>query len=150
MTVSVTLLALGLSAGAVAAQTTEPVLSGKTAVVADIAIWSENGKQMMARGDDAKKAPANAQHMTMKIFAMGSSSLREVHIPKGIHFAPPGTGTTDTLIYVQSGRVKVTRDGTEHEAVAGDTIHEAAGKPIAFDFLEPSVFIEASVPAAAK
>ena len=143
-------LAMSLPAVGAESQGVDPVVSGRSVAAADIAIWTENGKQMMARGDDAKKAPANAQHMTIKIFTMGGASMREVHIPKGLRFAPPGTGTNDTLIYVQSGRVKVKTGNVEHEAVAGDTIHEAAGRPIAFDFLENSVFIEASVPPAAK
>ena len=125
-----------------------PVVSGKNVVASDIAVWTENGKQKMARDEEAKKAPSNAQHFTIKFFTMGGSSMRELHIPKGLHFAPADGGPVDTLIYVQSGRVKVATGGREYEAVAGDTIHEAGARPLAFDILEPSVFVEVSVPAA--
>ncbi len=141
-------LAINLPVTAAETTSNDLVVSGKSVTAADIAIWNENGKQMLARGDDAKKAPTNAHHMRMKIFAMGASSMREVHIPKGLKFAPPGGGSNDTLIYVQSGRVKVKSGDVEREAVAGDTIHEVGGRPISFDFLEDSIFIEAAVPAA--
>ena len=125
------------------------IVSGRDAPITEVAFWSDSGKPMVARGEDAKKAPAGAVHVTSKIFNMGGLTMREVRIPKGAQFAPPA-GPNDTLIYVQSGRVKVKSGDAEREAGAGDTIREVAGRLTQFNVLEAAVFIEATIPSPSK
>jgi hypothetical protein len=50
------------------------------------------------------------------------------------------------LIYLQSGKVKISSGGLERQVNAGDAIREVAGRATTFNVTEAAVFIETPIP----
>jgi hypothetical protein len=144
-------LAVMLSSAALAqsAAKSDFIALRSDAKVLPVAIWWENGKQIKARGEDAKNAPVGASQVVARLYDLGGLAMREVRLPKGTKVESSG-GPTNTLIYVQSGRVHVSSAGTEADIGAGDAVREVAGRITEFNVLDDAVFIEADVPGQTK
>lgn len=121
---------------------TAPVLKGKELPQIDVAMWTENGKAMVARGADVKNAPKTATVFKVRPFPLGSGgAIREVSIPKGGGFSPPKT--TDTMVYMIKGRLKVKLGSVTGEVGPGDVFRKIALQNNSYAALDDVVFVEA-------
>jgi quercetin dioxygenase-like cupin family protein len=125
------------------------VVKAKDAPVIPAALWMENGKPMVLRGAEAKKAPPTATVIQAVVYNLGGPSYRRVIFPKGARFSPP-SNTADTLLYVLKGRVEV-KLGDEPMVEVGpnDAFRERAGVLTQFHAVEESELVETNVPAQA-
>jgi hypothetical protein len=121
---------------------TAPVLKGAEVPQLDVAMWTENGKAMVARGPDAKNAPKTATIFKVRPFALGSGgAIREVSIPKGGGFSPPKT--TDTMVYMIKGHLKVKLGSVTAEVGPGDVFRKIALQDNSYAAVDDVVFVEA-------
>jgi hypothetical protein len=121
--------------------------AGEQMVIA-AALWEEDGKPMIARGDEAvAAAPADAVHVTVTVY--GASGVRAVSIPGGSKFMPP-PNTKDTVVYLATGRLTANLGGTVTELMPGDVLQKSGSAPNVYEFHEDSVIIEHYVPSPTK
>ena len=159
-----TLIALGilLISGVATAQAQTPaaaptvapakaaIVSNKTATPAQAALWTEDGKPMIARGPEAMKtAPKNAIIANIKVFPLLGFTFREVTFPKGAKFLTP-MGPMDTVLYVVKGRIKVNLGGVEGEVGPGDALRKISGQISSYEILEEAVVLETDADPAAR
>lgn len=122
----------------------------KDAPTIPVALWTENGKPQIARGaDDVAKAPTTATKIRTKFYRLGDLTIRRPVFPVGAKFSPLG-GSMDTLVYILSGRMKVTMGEVAGEVGPGDTFREIAGQQTVFEVLEDVVALEINVPPSPK
>lgn len=73
-------------------------------------------------------------------------SVVEVHWPQGAKSSPHVHADHDSVVYVVSGRLRVTVDGRTMEAGAGDSLVTPPGATHFIEALEESVSIEVKSP----
>jgi quercetin dioxygenase-like cupin family protein len=99
--------------------------------------WVEDGERKLVYG----KTDRSGGKFTAKIFAFPNYFLIEAHYPKG-ETLPLHKNATEKLIFVVSGRLKVTTDTLTEEVGAGDMVRLAVGRDFARQALEDSVVLE--------
>jgi quercetin dioxygenase-like cupin family protein len=85
--------------------------------------------------------PAPGATYRARLFQFPGYLMAEEHFPAG-EAAPLHTAGRDTLLYVLSGRLKVTSGSEGGEVGAGDMVRMVAGLPFARRALEDSVVLE--------
>ena len=140
-----TALAFWSADPAFAADNTSAIAYAQDAPKNDIAIWTEDGKQRMARGADAKNAPKNAAMLQSTVLQLGDHNIRHVVVRKGSIITSPGPNS-DVLIYILKGRVKVTVGDQSGIIGPGDAMRELTGKPVYFEALDEVTTVETNLP----
>ncbi len=144
---SVLLLASGI-AFAQAPLTPEskaPVVRIKDVTKAPIAFYVENGKNIVARGPDAAKAPKGAVVLQVEIMPLGGAqNYRRITIAKGQSFTAPTN--SDTLVYVLKGKMKLKLGAVDAEVDEGDAWRKIAVQTNIYTALEDTLLVETDAP----
>ncbi len=115
--------------------------------VQPVAAWQVNGAYVEAIGAVAASAPATAAHFRVRIADLPDYGAREIYLPAGTAIAGR-VDDRDRLMFVLSGRVKVTAAGNDHILAAEDAARAERGKDFAITALDDAVIAEALVPPA--
>ena len=95
---------------------------------------------------EAVKADPGAAKSWVQRYTFEGNSIRAARL-KGPGMTPTATPMGDVLIYLTSGRMKITVGDETQEVVAGDALREEAGKATHWDVLEESTFVATNAPA---
>jgi quercetin dioxygenase-like cupin family protein len=132
------------SAG-LAADTPKAIAHAKDATVTPLAVWTEGGTQKTARGNDVKNAPKTAAFLESTVLQLGDHSIRRVVVRAGSLITNPGP-SSDVLVYILKGRVKVTIGDQTDIIGPGDAMRELTGVPLSFEALEEVTTVETNLP----
>lgn len=128
-----------------ATEATAPVVRVREVTKAPIAFYVENGKNIVARGPDAAKAPKDAVVLQVEIMPLGGSqNYRRITIAKGQSFTAPTT--SDTLVYLLKGKMRLKLGGVEAELGEGDAWRKIAVQPNIYTALEDTLLVETDAP----
>lgn len=119
--------------------------------VQDAAGWMQGGNFIEAIGAAAASAPAEAARYRVRPAEFPGFSAREVYLAKGTVLTSRDVDR-DRLMFLLSGKVKVTVGGKAYILVPEDAARAERGKEFVVEALEDSKWAQASVPgeAAAK
>lgn len=114
---------------------------------------AKDPKAAVIRGKDVKseeikggpKAGMGAAKVAVQRYNFDGNSIRVAKL-KGPGQTAPATPAGDVLIYLTSGRMKITVGDETKEVAAGDALREEAGKATHWDVLEPSTFVATNAP----
>ncbi len=109
------------------------------------AAWMEAGKYVEAIGTAASGAPPGAAHYQVRVAKLANYTAREMYLSKGT-VIPSRDMDMDRLMFILSGKVKVTVDGKDYLLVSEDTARAVRGKDFKIEALEDSMFAQAFVP----
>lgn len=112
-------------------------LTGRDKAVHQVTEWVEGGQRKVAYD----KKDLTGARSTAKIFQFPGYELIEEHLPKG-NMLPVHMASGERLLYILSGRLKVTAGAESGVVAAGDMVRIAAGKPFAREALEDSVVVD--------
>lgn len=109
-------------------------------------------KAVLVRGKDTPaqelkgdpKASGQAK-VSVQRYALDGNSIRVASL-KGPGKTGVATPAGDVLLYVTSGRMKITVGDETKEVTAGDAVREEAGKPTYWEVLEDSSFVATDAP----
>lgn len=113
--------------------------------VEDAAGWMQGGKFVEVMGDATASAPADAARYRVRRAEFPGFSAREVYLPKGT-IVTSRDMDKDRLIFLLSGKAKVTADGRDYMLGSEDTARAERGKNFTVEALEDSMWAQASVP----
>lgn len=109
-------------------------------------------KAALVRGKDLKWMPITGDKggldgtkVSVKRHAFDGNSIRHARLA-GKGRTGPVTPGVDVLIYMLTGRMRITIGDEVKEVAAGDVLREQAGKPTHWDVLETSSFIATDAP----
>jgi len=108
---------------------------GRDRAVHQVSEWVDAGQRKIAYD---KPGPGSSGQSTAKIFQFPGYQLVEARLPKGNMLALH-TAASDRLMYIVSGRLKVTSGSESGIVEAGDVVRVAAGKPFAREALDDAV-----------
>lgn len=109
------------------------------------AAWVDDGRYVEAIGAAAADAPASAARYRVRVAQLGNFTARETYLAKGTSI-PSRDMDTDRLMFVLSGKMKVTVDGRDYMLVAEDVARAVRGKVFTIEALEDTMFAQAFVP----
>jgi quercetin dioxygenase-like cupin family protein len=109
------------------------------------AAWIDGSKYVEAIGEAAASAPANAARYRVRVAHLANFTARETYIAKGT-VVPSRDMDVDRLMFVLSGKLKVTVDGKDYTLVSEDVARAVRGKPFTMEALEDTMFAQAFVP----
>ena len=117
--------------------------------VQPIASWMAGGRYNEALGAAAAAAPASAARYSVRTASLPGFGAREVRLPQGT-VIPSRDENRDRLMFVLSGRVRVTTGGKSYVLAPQDTARAESGKAFTIEAIEASMLAEASVPPVLK
>jgi quercetin dioxygenase-like cupin family protein len=112
-------------------------MQGSQHTLFDATEWVEGNQRKMAIG--ATDNPG--AKFKVKLFQFPGYLVSELRLPKG-EALPVHKNDAERILYVISGRLRMTSDTMTDEVAAGDVAREIAGKPFAREALEDSVILE--------
>ncbi len=112
-------------------------LSGRDKTLHQVTEWVEGGQRKVAYDKKDQKGAVS----TAKIFQFPGYELIEARLPKG-NVLPVHMAAADRLLYVVSGKLKVTSGSESGTVTTGDMVRVAAGKPFAREALEDTVLVD--------
>ena len=133
------------TAAPAAAEATAPVVYAKNVSKSPIAFYMADGKNVVARGPDAAKAPKDAVVVQVEIMPLGGTqSYRRITIAKGQSFTAPTN--SDTLVTVLKGRMKLKLGTVDAEVGEGDAWRKIAVQTNVYTALEDTLLLETDGP----
>lgn len=109
------------------------------------ASWMDKGQYVEAVGDAAAQAPADAARYTIRSAPFPDYPAREVRLTKGT-IIPSRDMAKDRLMFVLSGKLKITANGKDYLLISEDAARAERGKDFRIEALEDAMFVQAFVP----
>lgn len=110
------------------------------------AAWRDGNRYTEAIGPAAASAPADAARYRVRIADLPDYPAREVYLAKGT-IIPSRDADRDRLMFVLSGKVRLTLAGTPYTLVSEDAARAPRGEAVRIEAVEDSMFVQTSVPA---
>lgn len=111
------------------------------------ASWLSGGRYVEAVGDAAAAAPADAARYRVRLADLPDYPAREMYIAKGTAI-PSRDMTSDRLLFILSGKLKVSTGGKDYILVSEDAARAERGQDFRMEAIEDVMLAQASVPAA--
>ena len=112
------------------------------------ATWRTGGRDVEAIGDAAASAPAHATRYRVRVADIPDYGAREVYLSKGTTLRTVDI-MRDRLMFVLTGRVRITVAGSAYTLVPEDAASAEHGRDFQIEALEDSMLVQASLPPAA-
>ena len=103
------------------------------------------GRDVAATALTGEKGGRDGTKVSVKRYAFDGNSIRVARLA-GKGRTGSVTPQVDVLIYMLSGRMRITIGDEVKEVSAGDVLREQAGLPTHWDVLEPSSFVATNAP----
>lgn len=108
------------------------------------ATWRTNGRYVEAIGTAAAAAPADAARYRVRLADLPGFPAREVYLTKGATI-PSRDPDSDRLMFVLSGKLRVTAAGATHTLVSEDAARAERGKDFLIEAVEDTMFVQTAV-----
>ena len=109
------------------------------------AVFGKDAKQISPPPAPAKDGVVSAS-LSLKSYGFDGNSIRVVSL-KAPGKTPLNAHGTDSILYLLSGKMRLTLGDDTKLVQAGDAVREPAGVPSSWDVVEDSTFISTSAPA---
>ncbi|WP_336952852.1 hypothetical protein [Sphingobium aromaticivastans] len=108
------------------------------------ASWMAGGKYVEAIGSSVAQAPAGAAHYRVRTAILDKFEAREVYLTKGTVIASRDLDR-DRLMFVLSGKIRVTAGGKDYVLGTEDAARAERGKDFRMEAMEDSMLAQAFV-----
>ena len=108
------------------------------------AAWRANGRYVEAIGAAAASAPADAARYRVRTADLPGFQAREVYLAKGTTI-PSRDPDRDRLMFILSGKLRVTTEGATSTLVSEDAARAERGKGFLIEAIEDTMFVQTAV-----